>query len=108
MLDRIENEGFIALSEKTRRLMKLAYAQKEKIQEQEQMIKDLEQHVAELQEKEVELQRELNRLSTAQGLNGQGTDTDKAKVYIDEVLTKLRKSLQLVQSLEVVDYKGNR
>ncbi len=106
--DRIENESFIALSDKVKRLMELAYAQKGRIQEQEQTIKDLEQEVESLRNERMGLREELNKRTTAQTLLGQGTDSEQAKMYIDELLASLKSSLAKVQSLEVVDYKEER
>ncbi len=106
--DRIENESFIALSENVKRLMELAYAQKERIKEQEQTIKDLEQEVQNLRGVREALQAELDKQATAQSLLGQGADTEQAKAYIDEILKGLKESLAKVQSLEVVDYKEDK
>ncbi len=106
--DRIENESFIALSQNIRRLMELAYAQKEKIKEQEQIIKDLEQELESLRNKSDGLKQELDKRMTAQSLLGQGTDSEQAKAYIDELLESLNASLAKVRSLEVVDYKEEK
>ncbi len=106
--DRIENKSFIALSDKVKRLMELAYAQKDRIKEQEQTIKDLEQELEALRSKRKALQEELDKRTTAQSLLGQGTDSEQAKKYIDELLESLKNSLAKVQSLEVVDYKEER
>ncbi len=108
MADRIENEGFIALSENIHRLIALAQSQKEKIQEQEQEIEALKVNLEQLRAAKEELSKELAVQKTASSLRGSNTSTEEAKEFIDEILEEVRTALELVQSLNVVDYKADK
>ncbi len=108
MADRIENEGFITLSSNIRNLIALAQNQKQKIQEQEAEIKALNETIAQLRAEEMRVSEELAVLKTAGSLQGSKASTEEAKAFIDDILADFRKSLELVQSLNVVDYKANK
>ncbi len=108
MADRIENKGFIALAENIQSLIALAQNQKQKIQEQEAEIRALNATIEQLKAKEMRISEKLAMVNTANGLRGNNGTTEEAKDFIDEVLAEVKKSLELVQSLNVVDYKANK
>ncbi len=108
MADRIENEGFIALEKNIQSLIALAQNQKQKIQEQEAKIKALKETIEQLKATEKRISEELAVVNTANGLRGTNGTSEEAKDFIDEILAEVRKGLELVQSLNVVDYKANK
>ncbi len=103
MSDRIENEGFITLSENIVRLINLAKAQNEKIKEQSKQIAELEASVVELNKLNESLEDELGNIKVAGSLQGQEALTSDAKAYVDEIIADLKASLELIRSIEVVE-----
>ncbi len=108
MAERIENEGFIALSENIRRLIALAQNQKQKILEQEAEIKALNESLVQLEAEQIRIREELAEVKTANSLRGGNTSTEEAKAYIDEILKDFKEGLELIQSLNVVDYRTDK